>query len=540
MANNDIKVQDQSVPPNSFNPETVDLGSTIRRPMFGIKDGANETFGSKSDILWDGTSAASAISLFRYIASKSNVTATAISTTVTNGLLQVNGTVQVVNGSINVTSGNINVSGGNINVTSGNINVSGGFINVASGNLAISALPVGANNIGKVSHQVGGVDLSTANPFPVSQANTDIRPASANVNIVDSGSATAAGQNGSSLITGTATVGSVYTQTVNTQTVARVLVKGTWVGTLQFEGSIDSGVTWTPMTAKVMGVGYSQTSITANGHFLLDIAGLTNFRLRCTAYTSGTAVIVATMSQAPGATEIINPLRLIDNATGNSPTIRGASSAANTQDNSLVVQISPNSNVTLSNTSVTQIFDINTNQNIRIKASGASAVNVDPALVITFSPNTPLPIGNNIIGSMQGRTGWYTQALTVTASSYTIGYCIGGLITFPNIVNANILTALLHSIHVNCGQAGINCTYKLYLFHTIPTLSAFTDHTACAINAAEWPFVLGVLSLSSYDSGLGNHTHHWLDNIIKRFHCTGTNLYAALVLSSGSLTYTVT
>src|SRR5215469_14346770 len=75
----------------------------------------------------------------------------------------------------------------------------------------------------------------------------DIRPATpAQITIVDTGSATAAGQNGASIVSGTATANSAAALTLNGQTTSRVEVNGTWSGTLQFEASVDNGTTWVP------------------------------------------------------------------------------------------------------------------------------------------------------------------------------------------------------------------------------------------------------------------------------------------------------
>lgn len=70
MANNSITVKDNANSPVTFFPESTDLGSSVFRPGFGAADGALQTIGAKADATWDGSSAASGISVWRYIGTK--------------------------------------------------------------------------------------------------------------------------------------------------------------------------------------------------------------------------------------------------------------------------------------------------------------------------------------------------------------------------------------------------------------------------------------------------------------------------------------
>jgi hypothetical protein len=76
-----------------------------------------------------------------------------------------------------------------------------------------------------------------------------------------------------------------------------VQVTGTWSATLTFEGSVD-GSTFVSLNATNVATSAGSTTTTANGVFAVSSSGLRFFRLRATAYTSGTAVV--TISAGPG------------------------------------------------------------------------------------------------------------------------------------------------------------------------------------------------------------------------------------------------
>lgn len=177
--------------------------------------------------------------------------------------------------------------------------------------------------------------LSTSSSPPV-----DVRPASGTIAIQDTGSTTTTtGQNSATLITGTPTPLSFYTTAINGIGSIRIQITGTWTGTLQFEKSIDSGVTWTLGGAQVMSTTFIQAAVTAGGIFLTDAEGCTNFRVRATAAVTGTATVQITETQNLGAMKILNALRLTDNVTGSQATVRAGSSLAAATDTGLVVAV---------------------------------------------------------------------------------------------------------------------------------------------------------------------------------------------------------
>jgi hypothetical protein len=79
----------------------------------------------------------------------------------------------------------------------------------------------------------------------------------------------------------------------NQQTGASVVsITGTWTATVQFEASSDGGDNWVAINSTPPNSTTAVTSATANGTWQANVAGFTNIRVRCSAFTSGTIVVV--------------------------------------------------------------------------------------------------------------------------------------------------------------------------------------------------------------------------------------------------------
>ena len=85
--------------------------------------------------------------------------------------------------------------------------------------------------------------------------------------------------------------------TVRGQGSVGIQVTGTFVGTLQFEQSLD-GQTWVTLAALPNGLTATVTSATAPGVWTATVAGANLARVRFSAYTSGTAVVSTITAQA--------------------------------------------------------------------------------------------------------------------------------------------------------------------------------------------------------------------------------------------------
>src|SRR6267154_285207 len=89
------------------------------------------------------------------------------------------------------------------------------------------------------------------------------------------------------------------TVTVNLRGQASATVQFTGIGslTLTFEGTTD-GTNFDPIFGTPVAGGAAVSSTTANGHWVnFNVAGLTAFRARVSAYTSGSATVTVVASQ---------------------------------------------------------------------------------------------------------------------------------------------------------------------------------------------------------------------------------------------------
>lgn len=95
-----------------------------------------------------------------------------------------------------------------------------------------------------------------------------------------------------------------------------VQIAGTFVGTLVFESSVDNS-NYVAMTVVPMGgTGIPVMTTTAPGIWQADGTGMATFRVRCTAYTSGTAVVTLISSVGDGGGRLTGALPPGNNLIG--------------------------------------------------------------------------------------------------------------------------------------------------------------------------------------------------------------------------------
>ena len=92
-------------------------------------------------------------------------------------------------------------------------------------------------------------------------------------------------------------------------------ITGTWVGTIQFEGTLD-GTNWVPINGVFAGGTAPAPTITANGVVRITPSGLASIRLNATAWTSGTATITLRASWGTGGTFLNQSLPVGGNIVG--------------------------------------------------------------------------------------------------------------------------------------------------------------------------------------------------------------------------------
>jgi hypothetical protein len=220
---------------------------------------------------------------------------------------------------------------------------------------------------------------ASGTPVPVSGTITATRPADSsfatqNITAQDTSSTSTAAANGASYVTGTPSANSAATFTVTSQQALSIQVTGTWTGTLTLESSIDGGTTWFTHGVKQYGASYVTSSFTANFIGDLNCSGETSFRARATAAWTGTATVLVRETYNIGNIYINNPITFRDATTQSiANTIKAASTAAVATDTALVVAVSPNNSVAVTQgTSPWVVSSSGSFNNASVSATGAA------------------------------------------------------------------------------------------------------------------------------------------------------------------------
>jgi hypothetical protein len=276
-----------------------------------------------------------------------------------------------------------------------------GFVNLrnASGTeIGTSAVPLYVQGqFWQALQPISGTVTALQGTTPWTTSTPDTRPGNSTITTQDVVSGSSVGQNGTTIWSGSPTAGSTYPLAINGQGVVRFGVTGTWTGTLTFEGSVDLGVTWVSQPVRVTGTSFTGASITANGQFLLDTSGLTNVRLRSTAVMTGTAIVNSNEGTNPGAVQVLNPIRIYDNVSGQTATIKPANTAPVAGDTSTVVSLNPNG--TLPPFSSTPTFNCGTG------CGGSGSANPSVSATATGVPGSATYLGMNVGGNLTGVPG---------------------------------------------------------------------------------------------------------------------------------------
>jgi hypothetical protein len=165
------------------------------------------------------------------------------------------------------------------------------------------------------SGQRSDLQLTTRGELVI--ANLDFVSNPNNINTVDTGSTVSVGSNNQQIITGNATNNSTVKVSGSGNSSFSVQITGTWVGTLQFERSLDNGNTWTAIAAFSAGTAVSSSSTTSSGAFHGNASAATDIRVRATSWTSGVASVKILLGAGTGTITVGNPVRVYDKASGN-------------------------------------------------------------------------------------------------------------------------------------------------------------------------------------------------------------------------------
>lgn len=194
-------------------------------------------------------------------------------------------------------------------------------------------------------------------------AEQDFVSSTLNISAADSGSTSSVGADSQTIYAGTPTANSTAAVSVTGQSSFAIQIDGTWVGTLQFERSLDGGLTYTAIAAFAAGTSYTRSTTAANGRWHGNCSSSNSIRVRATAWTSGTANIKILAGAGTGTITIGNPIRLFDAVSGSQATIKPVTSGQASTDT--VIPVRPSISVvkvscnTLTRPANTTLYNVN-------------------------------------------------------------------------------------------------------------------------------------------------------------------------------------
>lgn len=231
--------------------------------------------------------------------------------------------------------------------------------------------------------------------------HVDTSPATQNITTRDLATSNIAGANAQNFVIGNPTNGSHATFSIDGMESAKIIVTGTWTGTLAVEVSYDGGTIYTTNGVHQTGSAYTTNNFTSNFVGGLNIAAATNLRVRATAAWTGTATIRIIESLNPQSVYIANGLNIQDS----------------------VIQ----------------------SNKMTIKSASTAAVATDTSAVVSINPNTPLPAGTNGLGKLTANAGVTIGAVEIAAAQ-----------TLATVTTVGAVTAITNAL-----PAGTNAIGKL-------------------------------------------------------------------------------
>jgi hypothetical protein len=162
-------------------------------------------------------------------------------------------------------------------------------------------------------------------------------------------------------------------------------------------------------------------------------------------------------------------------------------------------------------------------------------------VTLTNGQSAPLAVDSSGTLNVATSSNLSSVSPTITASAYTSGMVIGGLLTFTGALRNAKGTGVLQSISANFSSNIFSQGLVVFFFSANPSSSTFTDKTTPAIATADAGKMLGYVALSSYTSALGsNHTCYFQNQINMILSAASSGTIYAVVISTAGVTPTAT
>jgi hypothetical protein len=303
------------------------------------------------------------------------------------------------------------------------------------------------------------LQFDSSGKLKVASSNvSDAAQTSASISVVDAGTATnVTGYNGQNFVTGTPSPSGFVTFPTSSISTLRVQTTGTWVGTLQAEASLDNNVTYSPIVINQSGMHTFASNFNANILGTVNVAGYTHFRIRSTAWTSGTAVVSALASNNVGSVQVANN---VSGGTAAYPVDKSGTIAVGGTPQTLLATNPSRGGWTIINTSASVLW-IN---ELGVPATGAApSIPVSPGQeyvpavttlnsVSIFGPNTGqsftarewngIPAAQSILNGGLTAMGPTTRATSLSVTTPSDNTVTGGFISSAIVTGSIVQTVV--------------------------------------------------------------------------------------------------
>lgn len=151
---------------------------------------------------------------------------------------------------------------------------------------------------------------------------------------------------------------------------------------------------------------------------------------------------------------------------------------------------------------------------------------------LAVAPSTPVTNAGTfaVQASIAPSTTDVSVTPAVTASAYTAGFGIGGIMTFANILAATSFNGVLQSITAKFKGAAVTGSLEVAIFKSNPSNGAYADHAAPTWSAADMAGLVGIYTLTTANNKLGGMTIYNLDAIGKALAGASQSLFAVVIV----------